>query len=109
VVLCEFAAGLRAFGRLVRADAHLHHSQPAQVAGLREGLEGSLEARARISDLILNDDDPARSELNFALLATAKRLSTELDIDERIRRQTRPRQSTRGRMRQRVKQSNPPP
>ncbi len=109
VVLCEFAAGLRAFGRLVRADAHLHHSQPAQVAGLREGLEGLLEARARISDLILNDDDPARSELNFALLATAKRLSTELDIDERIRRQTRPRQSTRGRMRQRVKQSNPPP
>jgi hypothetical protein len=113
VLLGEFATALRGFGRLVRADAQPGHGQTPQIAALRDGLEGLLEARARISDLILTDDDPVRSELNFALLATAKRLSRELDVDERIRRQTPPRQSTLGRIRQRAKhakqQSHPPP
>lgn len=109
VLLGEFAAALRAFGQLVRADAQPGHDQTPQIAGLREGLEGLLEAQARIGDLILTDDHPARSELNFALLAAAKRLSRELDIDERLRRQTRPRQSPLGRMRQRAKQQSKPP
>jgi hypothetical protein len=109
VLLGEFAAALRAFGRLVRAEAQPGHGQTAQMAGLHEGLEGLREARARITDLILIDHDPVRSELNFALLATAKRLSRELDIEERIRRQPRPRPSSLGRMRQRAKQQGNPP
>lgn len=110
VVLSEFADALRAFGRLVHADAKPASDETPQTAEMRQGLEGLLEARARISDLILADQDPLRNELNFALLATAKRLSTELDLDERLRRQTRPRPSTLGRMRQRAKpQDSPPP
>jgi len=93
VLLHEFAAGIRAFGRLVRVDAEPHHDQPPEIAQLREASDGLLEARARITDMLLADNEPGRSELNFALLTTAKRLLTELDLDEHIRRQTRPRSS----------------
>ena len=44
------------------------------------------EARARITEMILVDDDPVRGELNFALLATIQRLLAELDLDEHLRR-----------------------
>jgi Aromatic acid exporter family member 1 len=93
LLLHEFAAGIRAFGRLVRVDAQPHHDDPPEIARLREASDGLLEARARISDMLLADDDSGRSELNFALLTTAKRLIAELDLDEHIRRQSRPRPS----------------
>ena len=102
VLLHEFAAGIRAFGRLVRVDAEPHHDHPPEIAQLREASDGLLEARARITDMLLADNEPGRSELNFALLTTAKRLLTELDLDEHIRRQSRPRSSALRRMTERA-------
>jgi Fusaric acid resistance protein-like len=90
VVLHEFAAGVRAFGQLVRVDAEQDHEHPPEIAQFREASEGLMEARTRITDMLLVDDDSGRSELNFALLTTAKRLMAELDLDEHIRRQSRP-------------------
>jgi hypothetical protein len=52
----------------------------------RAALDELAETRARITDFVLMDDDPVRAELNFALLATIKRLLAELDLDERQRR-----------------------
>jgi hypothetical protein len=83
LVLHEQAAGMRAFGRLVRAEAR--PSTPAPVEELREALEGMLEARARLIDLVLVDD-PEFTELSTILLATVRRLLTELDLDARLRR-----------------------
>jgi hypothetical protein len=101
-LLHEFAAGIRAFGHLVRADARSAPSEPPEIGHLLEATDGLQEARARITDLVLADDDPVRSELNFALLATAKRLLTELDLDERVRRQTGHRESAFRRIRERA-------
>jgi len=90
VVLEEFAGAIRAFGRLVRVDARPQQDHPSEMTQLREASDGLREATARINDMLLADDDPGRSELNFALLTTAKRLTAELDLDEHIRRQSRP-------------------
>lgn len=103
VLLHEFAAGIRAFGRLVRVDAEQRHDHPPEIAQLRQASDGLMEARARITDMLLAGDEPGRSELNFALLTTAKRLMTELDLDEHIRRQSQPRSSALRRMTQRAK------
>jgi hypothetical protein len=105
LLLREFAAGIRAFGSLVRVDAQARHDHPPEIAQLREASDGLLEARARISDMLLADDEPGRSELNFALLTTAKRLMAELDLDEHIRRRSRPRPSTLRRITERARPS----
>lgn len=94
LALTEFAAAIRAFARLVRADAQPGQSHLPEVSTVREALNGLQEARARITDLVLVDDDPVRTELNFALLTTIKRLLTELDLEERLRRQTSARSPT---------------
>jgi len=88
LALTEFAAAIRAFARLIRADAQPGQSHLPEVSAVREALDGLREARARITDLVLIDDNPVRQELNFALLTTIKRLLTELDLEERLRRQT---------------------
>jgi Aromatic acid exporter family member 1 len=98
LLLHEFAAGIAAFGRLVRVDAQTPHDHPPEMAQLRAASDGLLEARARVSDMLLADTEPGRSELNFALLTTAKRLTTELDLDEHIRRQSDRRSSALRRM-----------
>jgi hypothetical protein len=108
VVLHEFAAGIRAFGQLVRADAEQVHDHPPEIARLQEASEGLLEARTRITDMLLVDDDPGRSELNFALLSTAKRLMAELDLDEHIRRQSRPPPSPLRRITERARKGSTP-
>ena len=87
VALHEFAAAIRAFGGLMRADASPGQVQPVEMEPVRQALDGLEEARARITELVLVDDDPVRSELNFALLTTIKRLLVELDVDEQLRRQ----------------------
>ena len=84
--LHEFAPALRAFGRLVRADAQPGRSHRTEVQELREALDGLWEAQARITDFVLHDDDPVRAELNFALMATIKRMLAELNLEERARR-----------------------
>jgi hypothetical protein len=103
-VLREYADALRAFGVVVHADAQPgSRASDAQVAALREGLEGLAEARARTSDMVLSDADLQRSELNYALLTSSRRLSRELDLEERARRQGRPPSSPLARIRQRAR------
>jgi Aromatic acid exporter family member 1 len=89
VLLHDLAAGVRAFGRLVRAEANPRNPSP-DVTELREALDGLHEARARVIDLLLVDprDNPALAELTLALLATVERLLQELALDQRIRRHT---------------------
>ena len=87
VALHDFAAAIGAFGRLMRADASPGQVQPEEMEAVRRALDGLEEARARITELVLVDDDPVRSELNFTLLTTIKRLLVELDLDEQLRRQ----------------------
>ena len=103
----EMAAGVDAFGQLVRDEADpAKRLSSADVSGLRDALEGLNEARARLDDLLridTVDTDPALLELNAAVLSTVKRLQREIDLDERIRRQVRllrparPRQPAEGR------------
>jgi hypothetical protein len=87
VLLHELAAGVRAFGRLVRAEADPRNRSP-DLTELREALGGLHEARARVIDLLLVDprDNPILAQLTLALLATVERLLQELALDERIRR-----------------------
>jgi hypothetical protein len=92
LALHEFAAALRAFARLVGAEARPGQTHEPEQAQTRAALQELQEARARITDFVLVDDDPVRAELNFALLATIKRLLAELDLDERARRQRLARQ-----------------
>ncbi len=83
LVLHELGAGMRAFGRLVDAEA-LTTVRQSEREQLREALDGMLEAQARLIDLVLIDD-PEFTELNVTLLATVRRLLTELDLDQRLR------------------------
>lgn len=86
----DLAAGLEAFGELVRAEGGPQEEGSApKIAKVQQALEGMHEGRARVSDLLLMNSAPVLAELNFALLATVKRLLSELDLDVRIRRQLR--------------------
>ena len=92
LALHEFAAALRAFARLVGVDAQPDRTHALEAEQARHAVQEMGEARARITDFLLVDDDPVRAELNFALLATVKRLLAELDLEERARRQRLARQ-----------------
>ena len=92
----ELAAGVDAFGQLVRDDADPASRMTADdVDSLRQALDGLLEARARLEDLLTNSDSRALSELHAAVLSTVKRLQREMDLDERVRRQVRLARRTR--------------
>lgn len=103
LALHEFAAAIRSSGRLVRADAQPGRgARQPDTSPVRQALDGLQEGRARITDLVLVDDDPVRSELYVALLATIKRLLAELDLEERLRRQRMARQTALQTARQRI-------
>ncbi len=86
----ELAAGVDAFGQLVRDEAEpVARMSSADVQALREALEGLHEARARLDDLLLAGTSSGLVELHAAVLSTVKRLLREMDLDERIRRQVR--------------------
>jgi uncharacterized membrane protein YccC len=94
-LLHDLAGGLGAFGQLVRAQAQPRQDgKPPDITQVREALVRLHEARDRVSDLLLVGGPPVVTELNFALLTTVKRLLSELDLDERIRRQLRLRPPT---------------
>ncbi|HLK96023.1 MAG TPA: FUSC family protein [Nocardioidaceae bacterium] len=92
LALHEFAAAVRAFARLVGADARPGETHVSEDQRARDAVQELGEARARVTEFLLVDDDPVRAELNFALLATIKRLLAELDLDVRARRQRLARQ-----------------
>jgi hypothetical protein len=96
--LRELAAGVDAFGELVRLEASpARQMSTADIRALREALGGLPEARARLEDLLPTDSDPALRELHAAVLATVKRLQQEMDLEQRIRRQLQLRPPTRPR------------
>jgi hypothetical protein len=89
-VLRELSTAVTAFGRLVRAEARSsQRGADPEVREVREGLEGLREGRARLRELLLVDMPPVLVELNRALLSGVQRLLTEMDLDERLRRELR--------------------
>jgi hypothetical protein len=86
----ELAAGVDAFGQLVRNEADpANPMTSADVQALRQALDGLHEARARLEDLLTAGAAPPLLELHAAVLSTVRRLLTEMDLDERVRRQVR--------------------
>ncbi len=89
-VLHELAAGVAAFGELVREEARPEHGDTTTEGDrVRAALEGLHEARARLNELVTLDTGPVLFELHYSLLATVKRLLVEMDLDARVRRQER--------------------
>jgi len=89
-VLRELAAGVSAFGDLVRAEARPEHPDVLlEIHRVQAGLHGLHEARARLDELMTVQTLPVVLELHGAVLVTVKRLLVEMDLDERVRRQLR--------------------
>ncbi len=102
--LRELAAGIDAFGKLVRNEAVPATSVGSEdVQALRDALDGMQEARARLNDLATTESAPELRELHAVTLSTVKRLLREMDLEQRVRRQvqlvrpTRPRPAYLGR------------
>jgi hypothetical protein len=84
----ELAAGVDAFGALVRNEAGPSTSLTADdVRSLREALEGVHEARARLEELMASEVPPGLGELIVVMLSTVRRVLRELDLEQRVRRQ----------------------
>jgi uncharacterized membrane protein YccC len=84
----EVAAGLDAFGQLVRNDATPTATLSADdVLALQDALEGLQEARARLEDLLTVEPTPELRELHAVVLSTVRRLLREMDLEQRLRRQ----------------------
>jgi hypothetical protein len=95
----EMAAGVDAFGQLVRDEADdTNRMTSAHVNTLRQALEGLHEARARLDDMLTSAADPDLRDLVAAVRSTDNRLLGEMNLDERIRRQVRLARRTRARL-----------
>ena len=100
----ELAAGIDAFGALVRSEAGAAPRMNSDdMQALREALDGMHEARARLDDLLTTASSPELVELHAVVVTTVKRLLAEMDLEQRVRRQvqlgrtTRPRPTYLGR------------
>ncbi|CUR55781.1 putative Membrane protein-like protein [metagenome] len=94
----ELAAGIAAFGALVRNEAGTAKRLGAgDIRALSEALEGMSEARARLDDLLMSADTPALAELQAVVATTIRRLSAEMDLQQRVRRQIQLGQESRTR------------
>jgi hypothetical protein len=109
--LREMAAGIDAFGELVRIEAAPARQMSTEhIRELRDAVAGLPEARGRLEDLLTTDVDPTLRELHAAVLSTVKRLQRELDLEQRVRRQIQLRGRTRPRPRPlRQRPAAPPP
>jgi hypothetical protein len=86
----ELAAGIDAFGQLVRDESEpATHLTADDVQRLRDALDGLHEARSRLEEALMSGGPPPLVELHAAVLSTVKRLLREMDLDERVRRQVR--------------------
>jgi hypothetical protein len=84
----QMAAGVDAFGHLVRDEAEpVNTLSTADVRAVQQALEGLHEARTRLDRSLAAGGPAGLLELHAALLSTVKRLLGEMDLDERIRRQ----------------------
>ena len=96
--LRELAAGIDAFGQLVRNEAVPAESVGSEdVQALRDALDGMQEARARLNDLATTESAPELRELHAVTLSTVKRLLREMDLEQRVRRQVQLVRPTRAR------------
>ena len=86
----ELAAGVDAFGELVRneADAQVDLSR-GDIARLQEAEDGMRRARTRLDAALVGEQSPDLIELYSATRSTVRRLQHELALDERVRRQLR--------------------
>lgn len=86
----ELAAGVDAFGELVRneADAQVDLS-PGDIARLQKAEDGMHRARTRLDAALAAERSPDVIELYSATRSTVRRLRHELALDERVRRQLR--------------------
>jgi hypothetical protein len=86
----EIAAGVDAFGQLVRDEADpANRMSAAAVQALREALDGLHEARVRLEGPLIAGAPSQLLELHASVLSTVRRLLTEMDLDERVWRQVR--------------------
>ncbi len=86
----ELAAGVDAFGELVRheADVQVNLSR-GDIARLQEAQDGMDRARSRLDAALTTKQSADVIELYSATRATVRRLQHELALDERVRRQLR--------------------
>jgi uncharacterized membrane protein YccC len=86
----ELAAGVDAFGELVRneADAQVDLSL-GDIDRLQKAEEGMRRARTRLDAALVGEQSPDLIELYSATRSTVRRLQHELALDERVRRQLR--------------------
>jgi hypothetical protein len=97
--LREMAAGIDAFGQLVRNDASPAATLSAEDAlAVQAALAGLQEARARLEDLLTVEPTPELRELDAVVLSTVRRLLREMDLEQRVRRQLQLRRPTRPRV-----------
>ncbi len=88
--LRELAAGIDAFGEMVRNEGEVQVDlSHADIVRLQEAQDGLLAARSRLDAALTSDRDPDVIELYSATRATVRRLQHELALDERVRRQLR--------------------
>jgi hypothetical protein len=90
-LLHDLAAAVRAFGRLIHADAR-PGDPSAELASLREALTTLQATQARLEERLRNDprSDTALGVVTVALLATVRRVLQELDVEHRMTPQLRP-------------------
>lgn len=87
-VFRELAAGMQAFGALVKAEAVSRElSAPERVHGVAEALQGLHDARDRLQGRLRLDSGPVLTELYVSLSVTVRRVLGELDLEARVRRQ----------------------
>jgi hypothetical protein len=86
----ELAAGVDAFGELVRHEAEVQaHLSRGDIDRLQEAQDGLHRARTRLDAAIGAEQSPDVIELYSAARSTVRRLQHELALDERVRRQLR--------------------
>ena len=86
----ELAAGVDAFGELVRNEADVQTQlSHGDIARLQEAQDGMVRARTRIDTALATEQPPDVIELYSSTRATVRRLQHELALDERVRRQLR--------------------
>jgi len=88
--LRQMAAGIDAFGELVRNEGDVHVELSAgDITRLRASLDDLHRAKERLDVEITTSPSVEVQELRASQRATLKRLLRELDLDQRVRRQLR--------------------
>lgn len=86
----QMAAGVDAFGELVRNEADVQTElSAADVARLEESLQGLRDVRARLDTGLAPDAPRDVIELRAVERSAVRRLLHELDLEARVRRQVR--------------------